>query len=495
MRKAMTFILTLTFILPLTFAVVHANQPIGVTIDGQRVAFQGQQPTIVDGRTLVPVRGVFEQLGFGVGWDPDLRQATLTRADAMVVIAIDSAIFTTNGVSHILDVPAQIIGGSTMIPLRAVLESVGYDLDWDSATSTVLISTVSEIAEPRLLVNGAEWDLTDTITIGGVIMVAVDLLPELGLNGSTNTRFIYWSLSLGDRSFSLNEGHTSFWIWHWQNNRGQGVRNVQLDLPIIVYNQTMYIPLGAVPQIMQTMNERVSVEVIQPALPAQGQNRVTRGGDASVLWAAYSHLSVQNLVDAGYTRQDINYIFDRTRDYRNEANAERNRLAHSSITLPNRRLTDTERQEWIADYIALGGPTANELEVIRLVNIERANHNLSQVAMDEVLMMAARFYAQQAHDLQGLHTGSHNFGPYATNPDARHGASANVAAAFGGRLRWNGGNWFGGGSMTAEDLVQGWMNSDGHRRYILSPEHRFIGIGQFPGGISYLFLSDNASTR
>jgi len=162
-------------------------------------------------------------------------------------------------------------------------------------------------------------------------------------------------------------------------------------------------------------------------------------------------------------------------------------------TLPNRRLTEEERGEWIAAYRALGGPTAVELEVVRLVNIERASHNLSQVEIDEPLMMAARFFGQQAHDLRGLHTGTHNFGPYATDPEARHGASANVAAAFGANLRWNGGNWFSGGSMSAEALVSGWMNSEGHRRFILSPEHRFIGMGQFPGGISYLFLNDTPS--
>jgi uncharacterized protein YkwD len=175
------------------------------------------------------------------------------------------------------------------------------------------------------------------------------------------------------------------------------------------------------------------------------------------------------------------------------ANVVRGNQIISSITLPNRRVTDAERREWIDDYWAHGGPTATELEVVRLVNIERANHGLSRVEIDDTLMMAARFFAQQAHDLRGFHTGTHNFGPYATNPSARHGASANVAAAFGANLRWNGGNWFSGGSLSAEFLVNGWMNSDGHRRYILSPEHRFIGMGQFPGGISYLFLSDRAS--
>jgi len=119
---------------------VHDNNPINVTIDGQQVNFPVQQPTIVDGRTLVPVRGVFEALGFTVGWNNSTRTATLARSSHVVVITIDSDTFTTNGTSHTLDVPAQIIGGSTMLPIRAVVESVGYYIDWDAVTNTVIIS-------------------------------------------------------------------------------------------------------------------------------------------------------------------------------------------------------------------------------------------------------------------------------------------------------------------------------------------------------------------
>ena len=103
---------------------VYANNQIRVTVEGQPVNFAGQQPVIVDGRTLVPVRGVFETMGFDVGWNPEVRQVTLLRANDVVVITIDSATFTANGASHTLDVPAQIINGSTMVPLRAILESV-----------------------------------------------------------------------------------------------------------------------------------------------------------------------------------------------------------------------------------------------------------------------------------------------------------------------------------------------------------------------------------
>ena len=166
----------------------------------------------------------------------------------------------------------------------------------------------------------------------------------------------------------------------------------------------------------------------------------------------------------------------------------------STITLPNRRLTAAERTAWIADYTAMGGSTANEREIVRLINVERANRNLVQVSIDNSLMHAARFFAQQAHDLRNQHTGSHNFGPYATNPAAQHGASANVAAAFGGNLgNWNAGNWSSSGTISAADLVNSWMNSAAHRDFILAADHRFIGVGQFPGGISYLFMTAHAS--
>ena len=120
---------------------------ISVTIDGAQVNFADQPPALVDGRTLVPVRGVFEALGFEVNWNSEYQVATLSRYDYSLNIGIGRGFFnhfdiaTNETVRHDLDVPAQIIGGRTMLPIRAVLESVGYFVDWDSATQTVLITS------------------------------------------------------------------------------------------------------------------------------------------------------------------------------------------------------------------------------------------------------------------------------------------------------------------------------------------------------------------
>ena len=140
MKKYLTTTI-LTLLAALFIALpVYAND-IRVTVNGEPVVFTGQTPVIVDGRTLVPVRGVFEHLGFEVDWNGEARQVTLTSDSHTVVLTIGSATFTTNNVNHTLDVPAQIIGGSAMLPIRAVLESVGYYLDWSAETQTVLISS------------------------------------------------------------------------------------------------------------------------------------------------------------------------------------------------------------------------------------------------------------------------------------------------------------------------------------------------------------------
>jgi len=104
------------------------------------VQFADQQPVVIDGRTLVPVRGVFEILDFDVNWNKSTRTVTLRWLGYYIheiTITLGSDVFVTNGVRHVLDVPAQSIGGRTVLPLRLVLESVGYSVGWDEADRTV----------------------------------------------------------------------------------------------------------------------------------------------------------------------------------------------------------------------------------------------------------------------------------------------------------------------------------------------------------------------
>lgn len=169
-------------------------------------------------------------------------------------------------------------------------------------------------------------------------------------------------------------------------------------------------------------------------------------------------------------------------------------LPDMGATLPNRRLTPTERTNWIASYQMLGNAFTFELETARLINEVRLRYGLSPVRLDETLLRAARFHSQTMAQLNTL---SHNAGPYADVPGAWSGASRNVAEAFGARLRWDGGNGASGHS-TPQALVSGWLRSTGHHRFLVSHEHTYIGTGSHTGGppanrFHYLFMSDRQS--
>jgi len=121
---------------------------ITVTVNGQPVVFADQNPEIVDGRTLVPVAGVFQALGFEVEWNHGERQAVITRGTDTVLITVGRNTFTKNGVDSPLDVPAQIINERTMLPIAAVLQSLGYTVNWESASRTVAITEGDIIVTP-----------------------------------------------------------------------------------------------------------------------------------------------------------------------------------------------------------------------------------------------------------------------------------------------------------------------------------------------------------
>jgi|GEM_PF-3739103 len=151
MRKIRNILMT-ALALVLAFSMftpagLYADE-IRVTVDGVTIDFEGQSPIIVDGRTLVPIRGVFEHLGFDVDFDNSTRTAFLVGSQDSLYsnyefrVPIGSSYFELNGQSFQLDVPAQIINGRTMLPIRPLLEQIGFGVDWDSDTRTVIIKSL-----------------------------------------------------------------------------------------------------------------------------------------------------------------------------------------------------------------------------------------------------------------------------------------------------------------------------------------------------------------
>ncbi len=121
-------------------ASAQSQRGINVYINGGLESFD-VPPTMIQGRVLVPLRGVFEQLGATVNYDAQSQQIVAIRGAQTVQLTIGSRQAFVNRHPSLLDVPAFTIGGRTMVPLRFVSESLGANVQWLDASQTILIGT------------------------------------------------------------------------------------------------------------------------------------------------------------------------------------------------------------------------------------------------------------------------------------------------------------------------------------------------------------------
>ncbi len=129
------------------FASVNAfaADNISVVLNGETVVFDNAQPIIYEDRTLIPVRAVFEKAKCEVIWDESNKTAIISNDEKIVSITVNQKkiqVYNINSDSQddiSIDVPAMIIDGSIMIPLRAVSEAFNARVDWQSTTKTANI--------------------------------------------------------------------------------------------------------------------------------------------------------------------------------------------------------------------------------------------------------------------------------------------------------------------------------------------------------------------
>ena len=122
-------------------APVKEAAPITVKVDGKALKLD-QPPVIQDGRTLVPLRAIFEALGAQVQWDAEAQSVIAEKRLDIISLVIGDNKLNINGDEKTLDVPAQIIEGRTMVPVRAISEAFGAKVDWNAATGTVTVDSV-----------------------------------------------------------------------------------------------------------------------------------------------------------------------------------------------------------------------------------------------------------------------------------------------------------------------------------------------------------------
>lgn len=126
-----------------SLSAVSAADDIRVLLDGKELSFD-VPPQIIDDRTMVPLRAIFEAMGAAVDWDGDTRTVTAVKDSTTVTMTVGSYEIYVSGEQITLDVPPQLVDDRTLVPARAVAESFGAAVDWDGDTRTVIIASAAD---------------------------------------------------------------------------------------------------------------------------------------------------------------------------------------------------------------------------------------------------------------------------------------------------------------------------------------------------------------
>lgn len=107
---------------------------------------KGTAPLIQNSRTLVPIRSIIEEMGGKIDWDSTTRKVSLTLSGKTVDLWIDKDTAKVNGEDKKLDTAATIINDRTMLPIRFVSENLGLSVNWDGTTKSIGISNFNDFA-------------------------------------------------------------------------------------------------------------------------------------------------------------------------------------------------------------------------------------------------------------------------------------------------------------------------------------------------------------
>lgn len=138
MKKRICMILSILF--TVSCLSVYANQDIKVFVDNKQVTFDVLLQ-LIGGRTMVPLRAIFEALGATVEWDESNQTITAYNEAYIVKSTVGSNEMYVNNSKLTIDVPPMIVDNRTLVPARFIAEAFGCDVEWNADDLAVIITS------------------------------------------------------------------------------------------------------------------------------------------------------------------------------------------------------------------------------------------------------------------------------------------------------------------------------------------------------------------
>ena len=216
LKKILCGVLSATMLITSAVIPVMAENDIQVKLDGKTLSFD-VPPQIINDRTMVPLRAIFEALGATVDWNQETKTVTSTKGDTTIKLTIDSNTMYVNDNTVTLDSPACVVNDRTLVPVRAISEAYNTKVDWNGDTRTVVISsnTVTATVPPEItntafskvkdyiIKNGTQNVKTEdeeyyVFVDNGDLLLKQNLIIKLSYNVDTNTINMYLGQSSND---------------------------------------------------------------------------------------------------------------------------------------------------------------------------------------------------------------------------------------------------------------------------------------------------------
>ncbi len=188
MKRISGAILSAVVVLNSVGFVYGGGNGISVKVNGNEIN-TNVSPQIIDGRTMIPVRDIFEAVGAQVEWDSETKTISSSKGSKSVSMSIGSNVMYVDGEMVTMDTAPQIIDGRTVAPARYVAEAFGYNVEWDGENKIVIITEAdSNEEEENSSVNDVSSQReTTTITTEAATEATTEATTEKVTETTTET--------------------------------------------------------------------------------------------------------------------------------------------------------------------------------------------------------------------------------------------------------------------------------------------------------------------
>ncbi|MBT2687100.1 copper amine oxidase N-terminal domain-containing protein [Bacillus sp. ISL-47] len=171
---------------------------------------------IKDGRTLLPMRTLFESLGAEVNWNGAKKLVTAKGNGITVSLVINSPKAKINNKEISLDVPAKIIDSKTMVPVRFASEALGANVNWDPVLSVVNIQTADKMIIVRVVKDAKPLTVSSAFSLIQTAERYFSSLVEADMNKDFKNTLTQYDISATKQK--VNKYYTKHFI---ENQWGQ----------------------------------------------------------------------------------------------------------------------------------------------------------------------------------------------------------------------------------------------------------------------------------